>query len=401
MATMTFTQGDDTYLASPSPTATDPLVLDFLAGNDHLRTTSGVTEAHMGDGDDYVRIDQNSRANVFGDAGADRFDIYSAYNSLDGGSGNDVFDIAVRGSVFALETLKGGAGADRFNFMTDVPWVGGAYHASIDGGDGNDVFVGYGHDIGVVYGGAGNDFFTDMGSLKNGDFTAAYGGTGDDKFRLAPGQTSIYAAPQFIENPGEGIDTVQVAYGASYTLPDNVENLRALNFATVNEGATLTGNALANRITGGMLAETLVGLGGNDRIYGGAGDDTITGGKGNDTLSGGAGDDLFEFAAGDGHDVITDLGAGDVIRIAGYAAAQSITQLGTDVVVTLSSTDKVTFSGATVAEVGASLQFGASASGTGATITGTAGNDTLNGTSGERHDQWPRGQRHDQRRRPQ
>jgi Ca2+-binding RTX toxin-like protein len=158
--------------------------------------------------------------------------------------------------------------------------------------------------------------------------------------------------------------------------------------------ATYTGTAAADHIVGSGAADTISGRGGNDTLEGRAGNDTITGGggadtliggTGNDVLSGGAGKDLFLFAAGDGQDRVTDLASGDVVRITGYSSAQSITQVGTDVVVTLSGSDKMTFSSATVATVKAALQFGSGTSGgtTGMTITGTNNGDTLNGTAGD------------------
>jgi Ca2+-binding RTX toxin-like protein len=165
--------------------------------------------------------------------------------------------------------------------------------------------------------------------------------------------------------------------------------------------ATYTGTATANHIIGSGLADTISGRGGNDTlegrggndmidggsgndiIYGGGGSDRIIGGTGNDTLSGGVGNDTFVFASGGGQDRITDLASGDMVQISGYSAAQSVTQVGADVVVTLSSTDKVTFSNASLTTVKAALQFASgSVGGTGATITGTNGGDVLNGTAG-------------------
>jgi len=158
--------------------------------------------------------------------------------------------------------------------------------------------------------------------------------------------------------------------------------------------ALFTGTSAANTIVGTASADTMRGYGGNDildgrggsdHIYGGAGDDRLTGGKGNDVLSGGGGKDLFLFAAGDGQDRITDLALGDVVAITGYGAAQSVKQVGSDVVVTLSASDKLTFSNVAVATVQAALQFGSSTSGgtgTGTSITGTSAADTLTGTSG-------------------
>ena len=156
--------------------------------------------------------------------------------------------------------------------------------------------------------------------------------------------------------------------------------------------ALFMGTSAANHIIGTAAADTirgyggndiLEGRGGNDRIYGGAGNDTLIGGTGNDTLSGGIGNDVFQFAAGDAQDVVTDLQLGDVVKISGYASAQSLIQVGTSVVLSLSSSDKITILNSSVATVQAALQFGGVSGGggtTGSTITGTNGNDVLNGT---------------------
>jgi len=158
--------------------------------------------------------------------------------------------------------------------------------------------------------------------------------------------------------------------------------------------ATFTGTAVANHIVGTTAADIIHGYGGNDllegrggddSLYGGGGADTLIGGTGSDVLSGGAGNDLFLFAAGDGQDRVTDFASGDVLRVSGYSAAQSVAQVGSDVLVTLSATDKVTLSGASLATVEAALQFGDPSGGVGtpgATITGTANGDVLNGTVG-------------------
>jgi Ca2+-binding RTX toxin-like protein len=158
--------------------------------------------------------------------------------------------------------------------------------------------------------------------------------------------------------------------------------------------ALFTGTSVANHIIGTAAADTirgygsndmLEGRGGNDRIYGGGGNDKLIGGTGNDTLSGGAGNDIFQFAAGDAQDIITDLGAGDVIKISGYTSAQSLVQDETSVILTLSSSDKITFLNSSVESVQAALPFGVPDGGggsTGGAITGTRGKDTLNGTSG-------------------
>jgi Ca2+-binding RTX toxin-like protein len=152
--------------------------------------------------------------------------------------------------------------------------------------------------------------------------------------------------------------------------------------------ASFTGTSWADHLIGTVAADTIRGYGGNDilegrggddRILGGPGNDTLIGGRGNDTLSGGTGSDVFKFSAGAGRDVITDLGVGEVVKISGYASAQSLIQVNTSVVLTLSSTDQITFLNSSVATVQAALHFGSDAA-TGSIITGTNEGDLLNGT---------------------
>jgi Ca2+-binding RTX toxin-like protein len=113
----------------------------------------------------------------------------------------------------------------------------------------------------------------------------------------------------------------------------------------------------------------------------------ISGDTGNDTLTGGGNNDKFLFAIGDGKDVITDFASGDVLEITGYAAIQSITQVGTDVLLILSSSDQLTFLNANVATVQAGLVLSASddtiIGGPGAdSLSGYGGNDVLVGSGG-------------------
>lgn len=151
---------------------------------------------------------------------------------------------------------------------------------------------------------------------------------------------------------------------------------------------TISGRAGNDKLDGGAGNDVIDGGGGSDTILGGDGIDWLAGGRGNDVLSGGAGNDVFVFASGDRQDIITDFAAGDAVKISGYSAAQTVAQVGTSVVVTLSTADKITFSNATLATVKAALQFDGGGSGGGGGggptggLTGTSGKDTLNGTAG-------------------
>ena len=282
----TFTNGNETYLVHTAGT----FDLDMLDGDDTLTVQGGTsTTAHMGLGNDLVQL-KSGLATVFGDGGADRFDIWAANATVDGGDDGDLINLRAGTGV----TAHGGLGDDRFNFYADLSSL------SLYGDDGNDDFYGYLHTINAnLYGGAGDDYFVEFmtGALL-------LGGLGDDIYRA-----TADAPATFIEFANEGVDSVQVARGASFTLADNIENISVQGFHGSTTGeSTLIGNALANHITGHNNVETLYGLdgnddlsakGGNDTLYGGAGNDYLDGGSGNDTLHGDAGDDTLQGRAGD------------------------------------------------------------------------------------------------------
>jgi Ca2+-binding RTX toxin-like protein len=140
-------------------------------------------------------------------------------------------------------------------------------------------------------------------------------------------------------------------------------------------------------IANGVVIENATGGSGADVLVGNSAANQLEGGGGNDTLEGRGGGDIFLFDIGDAHDTITDLSAGDVIRITGYSDAQSVTLNGGDVIVTLSAGDSITVEGTTVAAVQAALEFPDSVP-TGATegddsLTGTPDNDVLNALGGD------------------
>ena len=154
------------------------------------------------------------------------------------GTGNDLNNDIQGGT--ALDTLSGGLGNDTLDGGSD------AHVETLDGGAGNDVYV-------------------FLGSVAD-DIT----------------DTS-------------GIDTVKSGL-ASYTLDDDIEN----GVIIASAGASLTGNALVNKLTG---------LSGNDTLKGGGGKDTLIGGLGDDTyLDVDLGVTVTEAAKGGIDTVITAFG---------------------------------------------------------------------------------------------
>jgi Ca2+-binding RTX toxin-like protein len=204
--------------------------------------------------------------------------------------------------------------------------------------------------------------------------------------------------PDYIHNSGTILGDVFVGAG-----DDTVENSGLMTGRTLlgdgndtyigtagEHDGTVEGGLGDDQLLGGDHADwffgddgndSLTGGGGDDYLEGDAGDDVLNGGAGADVLSGGAGNDIFQFGAGDGKDTITDLAAGDQVRIVGYGVAESITQVGADVVVVLSSGDQITFSNATVDVVQAALSFDAATSGDDL-LTGTPGADSMAGGLG-------------------
>lgn len=283
----TFTSGNDIYVVRGAGT----FDLDMLEGDDKLTVQGGdSTVAHMGVGDDLVQL-KSGLASVFGDAGSDTFDVWAASATVDGGADNDLINIRGGPDI----TAYGGLGDDRFNFYAD------STNVNLFGDDGNDDFFGYYHTItGSVVGGAGNDYFVQFTS------GVLVGGAGNDVYRATVGGTATFS-----EAPADGIDTVQVARGQSYILPDNIENISVQGFSGSTLGTTLLlwGNALNNTIVAHNNAETLEGFDGNDNLSAKGGDDTLKGDAGNDYLDGGSGNDTI--FGGNGSDTLQGRAGND------------------------------------------------------------------------------------------
>ncbi len=257
-------------------------------------------------------------------------DILDNSGTIDGAvmlaAGNDV----VNNSGIMLGATLLEDGNDRYEGAT------GEHYGTVEGGNGNDTLIG-GAAPDAFYGDAGND------SLA--------GGGGDDFLEGGLGADVI--------DGGAGLDTVSFAESPFAVTVD-------LAAGTASDG--LSSDSLANiedivgshnddHLLGSAVDNLIVGAGGADRIDGRAGDDLIRGERGDDLITGGSGNDIFLFSRGDGADVVQDMAVGDTVEIYGYTAAQSIAQVGADVVLTLSATDRVTFLNIEVATVQAGLTF--------------------------------------------
>ncbi|WP_174300196.1 family 16 glycosylhydrolase [Caulobacter sp. S45] len=165
-----------------------------------------------------------------------------------------------------------------------------------------------------VMGTAGVDAIRGNG---RGDLLA--GGAGDDTYYVSSTKDHI------VEGVDKGTDTV-VSSG-SWTLGANVENLELTNAGTFG-----IGNSLDNIIKSD------------------AGSQWLDGGAGNDVLVAGTGVDIFAMENGGGHDTIVGFKNGiDNVHLNNYVLTNfsqvqaDLTQVGANVLLTVSPTDSILF----------------------------------------------------------
>jgi Ca2+-binding RTX toxin-like protein len=194
--------------------------------------------------------------------------------------------------------------------------------------------------------GSGDDSL--LGS--NGDDTLAgetgndllFGGFGDDTYVYARGDgiDRIYEATGYVQSntlrltgilaadvtlrPGAGTDLQIFVAASSPTAGDGGRIVVSAGLGAATSGIQQIifddGTIWARAAFGGLIAASIT-TGGNDRISGSASADTLEGAGGDDVLLGDLGDDTYLFTRGDGIDQIRDTGGADVLRIAGYTAA--------------------------------------------------------------------------------
>lgn len=214
-----------------------------------------------------------------------------------------------------MAIINGTSGNDTLNGTNSADSIYGFDgHDSLYGNDGDDsLYGGLGHD--TLVGGLGADYME--------------GNDGDDAYIVDD------AGDVVVELSGEGDFDIVYTTLSTYTLPDEVEDLRW----NTSGSFTGTGNALDNIIWGGGSDDVLSGLDGNDELQASGGNDTLDGGDGDDYLNGSAGADIytggagsdfikigfFETGNGSAADRITDFATGvDTIDVSAWDANRNV-----------------------------------------------------------------------------
>ena len=328
-------------------------------GNDTLISGDATDVLEGGTGDDLL-IGGGGDDNLNGDFGAD---------TLDGGTGDDTL---TAGDGAFDDVLTGGEGEDRFEIRL-------GYYGSDELAFGNDTITDFGdgdrlsvqgfgvHEfsVDVTYTdtdtlltfGLGTDYESSV-LLENyilPEWDLPYGGYASGVYGVRGDQDGLVIDDHLIGTPGDldellggaGNDTIEGLGGHDVLSgglgDDSVSSVGGTggtrdlpeSWLYGDEGNdTLVSGDATDSLEGGTGDDLLIGGGGDDILNGDLGADTMDGGTGDDTLTagedasddvmtGGEGEDDFtitmnwngETYIGFGHDVITDFGVGDHLRV--------------------------------------------------------------------------------------
>jgi len=314
-------------------------------GFGNLETISGVESIvggsyladilHGDDNDNEIVGSAGGADSVFGHGGDDYLVVAEAGGTIDGGSGNDTFELS--GSQFIGISRLGVSYHGIYDFRDE----GGRYVNADTNGDGlfDREYASAGVHINLLSGQILEDGFGGTGTLSNIENLI---GTGYDDILIGDDGDNILTGSwgDDILNGNGGVDTARIrgtitdfnftANGdGSLTVTNNVsinatlfsiERLEFFEFPFTGISTAVfleTGTALADTLSGdnnndlffGHAGDdVLSGLGGDDRLFGGSGADALNGGIGNDTLLGGTGRDVIHGDDGD-DDLRGDNGA--------------------------------------------------------------------------------------------
>jgi Ca2+-binding RTX toxin-like protein len=286
--------GNDTYVVDNAGdvvtenanegTDTVSSTITYVLGSNLENLTLGGSSAINGTGNTLDNsLIGNSGINVLiGNAGNDNLNGGAGADTLIGGIGNDSYTVDVIDDVV---TENANEGTDLINSAIAYTLGANVENLTLTG---SAALNGSGNALNNVL--IGNSGANTLIGLAGDDVLD--GSTGADRMEGGIGNDTYFienASDIVVENPGEGIDTVNSS--RTYTLGTDVENLTLTGTSAING----TGNSVANVLTGNSAANTLTGAAGNDTYVFGRGGaaDTIV-----DTDSTSGNTDLLSFTSG-------------------------------------------------------------------------------------------------------
>lgn len=311
------TQGDDTISGTEGDDFINGLsgndVLSGLGGNDNLQGSEGADVVNGGAGDDLIRIDFDSAVDTLtGGAGADRFllSIYGQSTTLlatdritdFSAAEGDRLDFnmhdgglrwagAVTTPGFSL-TAGQSFGAGVAGFADVWTWTNGGSTWLIIDTNNNETLDNW--DLMLVFDGTpalGPDAFAP------GGFTAQFGTTGNDAYTGGPGADLYYALEGDDTASGAGGDD-EINGGAGADTLDGGDGNDLLIGETGSD--ILHGGVGDDQLYAGMrYTSTQSDVGTTNELYGEDGDDSLIAREGQDLLVGGAGADMLSSGEDD------------------------------------------------------------------------------------------------------
>src|SRR3989454_8940212 len=241
----------------------------------------GLDEINGGPGNDIISVSVGTDWKGASIGHSDVIVLGDGNNIFDGGSSSDLITFGLGNNV-----MIGGSGIDinigygniigpaSVRNSTAEQLAAAGNDLIVAGPNGDSITGGYGNN--TIYGGAGNEFIIASVSSTLGHHNVVFGGAGDDTIRTVfggagdfsggPGDDTFYVDNPneiVVELPNQGTDTVYSS--TSYTLPDNVENLRWWSPFDSDGLLVFKGNASDNILEGPMVLD---GSAGNDTLIG-------------------------------------------------------------------------------------------------------------------------------------
>lgn len=321
-------------------------VLEGGAGDDELRDFAGNDTLSGGDGNDRIYSWGPGRSFIDGGRGDDSI-IARQSDIVAAGDGNDIIQLQLL-SDSTDGRVDGGAGDDRFEIGL---LTGTSGSINLTGGSGRDTYVlqlSRNHE-GV---GAGRGEITDFAAGVRGDQIDLAPLIIDYQYKHGYNTGNPFAPGGFVRLQSDGADTLLLLLEDGERTLLRLKNVQPQQLTGDNfvggyrpdggsQGLSLQGTGANDVLTGYEVDDQLMGGHGDDVLDGAGGNDVLRGGAGVDELLGGYGDDVLD--GGTGNDVLRDYSGRNTLR--GGAGNDSLSVGGTDFVAEGDDGDDIIYAG--------------------------------------------------------